>query len=113
MTTSIIVSLRVEGIHCWPECPLEEVKFLRSPHRHEFHIIAEKNVTHDDRDVEIIMLKRSMESWLHSKFGIVCDFGRMSCEQIASSLVVEFDLSACTVLEDGENGGKVTKADYE
>lgn len=107
MTTYVTVKLRVEGIHCWPECPFGEVEFLRTPHRHVFHIVCVKQVTHTDRDVEIIMLKRQVIAALGDLYGTPCDFGRMSCEAIATKLVEFFGLSVCEVLEDGENGAVV------
>ena len=107
MRTSIVVSLRVEGIHCWPDCDIAEVSFLRDPHRHVFHIKAKKPVTHADRDIEIIMLKREIQTFLSHTFGPTCNFESMSCEHIAQKLVRVFELSYCEVLEDGENGAEV------
>jgi len=103
MQRCVVVTLRVEGVHCWPECPIEEVSFLRDPHRHMFHITATRLVTHNDRDVEIIMLKREIKKYLFGN-GVVVDFGRQSCEDIAEDLITKFDLKTCEVLEDGENG---------
>jgi len=100
--SAVVVNLRHEAVHHWPACPIEDVAFLRDRHRHEFHIIASKVVSHDDRDVEIIMLKRSIKNYLKDKYG--ADFGTLSCEQIARELMTTFGLLNCTVLEDGENG---------
>lgn len=100
--SAVVVKLQVEGTHCWPDCPIEDVSFLRNPHRHMFHVKATKEVTHDDRDVEIIMLKRAIEH--HLKNGYNGEFHSMSCEMIARDLIVTFDLLNCEVLEDGENG---------
>lgn len=100
INSSVVVTLQVEGIHHWPQCPLKDVAFLRAPHRHVFHVKARKAVTHDDRDVEIIMLKRKITAY----FGIVNDFGSRSCEMLAKELIEHFDLLDCEVLEDGENG---------
>lgn len=121
-STEVFCTLQVEGIHCWPECPFEEVAYLRDPHRHMFHIKAYKEVDHSDRDVEFIMLKHRVQSYLLSEYGTeithetgwticdnmkVCEFGPMSCEMIAEELIREFGLSACEVSEDGENGAIV------
>ena len=106
-TRAIIITLRMEGIHQWSNCPIEEVKFLRDPHRHMFHIKAWKEVTHNDRDVEIIKLKRDVQHWLWEKYGDgrgTLQFGNRSCEAIAEELIHQFDLFQCEVLEDGENG---------
>ena len=109
MTTSIIINLQVEGVHCWPSCHIEEVAFLRNPHRHVFHICCKKKVSHLDRDIEIVRFKRRLAEHLHNKYGTpCCDFGAMSCEMIAEELYRTFSLSYCSVLEDGENGAEIT-----
>lgn len=92
-----------EGIHCWPQCPFEEVRYLRDPHRHIFKITAYKEVNHDDRDVEFIMLKHQIEKFLEREYpgGIL---GAMSCEMLGRQLLEEFNLMQIDVSEDGENG---------
>ena len=110
--TTVWVTLQVEGIHCWPRCPFEEVAFLRHPHRHMFHIKAWKAVHHDDRDVEFIMFKREIEQWIYDTYGGeygACNFEDMSCEAIAKVLMDHFGLEKCEVSEDGENGALVEK----
>ena len=104
MNVTVIVNLQVEGFHCWPKAPVH-VDYLRHRHRHMFHIEAEKVVEHTDRDVEIITLKNGIQQWLHNEYG--GEFGTMSCEDIAKAILVKYDLGKCTVLEDGENGGRV------
>ena len=106
MTTSIIVKLQVEGLHHWPNCNIEKVNFLKNPHRHIFHITCKKEVSHDDRDIEIIMFKRKIQSYINEIWN--GDFGSMSCEMIAKNLLNEFGLFYCKVLEDNENGAEVT-----
>lgn len=117
----VFCTLQVEGIHCWPECPFDEVAYLRDPHRHLFHVKAHKFVTHSDRDVEFIMMKHRIEAFLLTEYGQevdstvwsisnhkrVCLFGAMSCEMIADQLCTQFDLHKCEVSEDGENGAIV------
>lgn len=109
----IIVKLEVEGIHQWAECPIKAVEFLRNPHRHIFHITCKKEVIGNDRDIEIIMFKRSILSYLHAMHGQgdIVNFGNMSCEAIAEELCYKFNLSSCKVLEDNENGAKVYRKD--
>lgn len=104
MTLAVVVRFRFEGVHSWPDCPLQDVAFLRDPHRHEFHVEAVKLVEHEDRDVEIIMLKRAMQVWCQAFRGP----HTMSCESMARQLVDAFLLQRCRVLEDGENGAEVT-----
>jgi len=115
MRVNIIINLQVEGIHCWPDAGQFDVtvQFLEYPHRHIFHITCEKSVTHDDRDIEIILFKRAVRDYLEitymSPTYAMLDFGNMSCEMIARLLVKDFNLESCTVLEDGENGAKVMR----
>jgi hypothetical protein len=104
MIKTIIVKYNFEAIHCWKECPIEEVSFLRTPHRHLFYVTAEKIVSHNERDIEIIMLKREMESYSKSKY----NYENESCETIAENLLNKFNLLSCQVLEDNENGAKIS-----
>jgi len=105
MVVQVIVNITHEAIHSWPGCPYDEVDFLRHPHRHVFHIRAKKPVKHTDRDVEIIMLKRAIEKYLADHWGRY--WAQSSCEMVAQDLAETFDLSYCSVLEDGENGAEV------
>lgn len=117
MNKSIVVTLQLEGLHSWSNCPYKEVSFLREQHRHIFHIKAYKKVSHNDREIEIIMLKRSMQEYLLERWGEpsrnqgvrmpILKFGDMSCEMIAEKLLYTFSLDACEVLEDGENGAVI------
>lgn len=128
-TKSVVYcTLQVEGTHNWPNCPYDEVDYLRVPHRHMFHIKAYKPVTHSDRDVEFIMLKHRIESYLLTSYGkpimgdhnweicdnkMICVFGAMSCEMIAEELIEKFGLSKCEVNEDNENGAIVEVTEVE
>lgn len=104
----IIISLKVAGVHSWPECPHKEVAYLKDDHRHVFHIKVWKRVEHDERDIEIIMLKRNIEETLsYYYYDTVLRthyFDTMSCEAIARKIYEEFNCTAVEVLEDGENG---------
>lgn len=106
MKTEVYCTVLFEGIHCWPECPFDEVKYLRDPHRHVFYIRAFKKVNHDDRDVEFIMLKHQIERYLSTVYP-GGEIGRKSCEMLAEELINTFELSACDVSEDNENGAIV------
>lgn len=110
MRQQIVITLQVEGLHHWPGCDIPEVDFLNFPHRHVFWIKAWKEVSHADRDIEFIVLKREMQVWLlnwTTPRGI--DFGPKSCEMIAEMLIDKFNLAACEVLEDNENGAYLIK----
>lgn len=110
-TMDVYAYLQVEGVHWWADCPIEEVSYLKYPHRHTFHITAHVCVSHDDRDVEFIVLKHSIREYLEKKYWDdtwkLLKFGGMSCEMIAEELIDEFGLSMCVVSEDGENGATV------
>ena len=109
MKTTITIRLQVEGVHRWAKCPHEDVKFLRDFHRHIFHVECEKQVFHDDRDVEFIRFKREVLKYLLDKYddGECLKFNDMSCEMIAKELVLKYDLIKCSVFEDNENGATV------
>lgn len=116
MERTIVVKTQYEGIHCWPEAP-DEVKFLRSLHRHIFNVEVEVEVHNDDRDIEFIMLKHRINHWLSLQFDDdgVWQMGRLSCEQVAEMVIdlVQEKLKdkerviSCYIDEDGENGAKV------
>ena len=107
----IIINTRMEGLHQWRDCPIEEMSYLRDLHRHEFHIKVAKHVSHSDRDIEIIMFKREVENYLAKKYfdpQYAClNFQGMSCEMIAEELLSCFSCYSVEVLEDGENGALV------
>lgn len=110
---NVIVNLRIAGLHCWPDAPVMTARFLQDPHRHEFHICCKKAVSHGDREIEVIEFKNSILAFLKDEYPEHCDtgaidFDELSCEQIAVILLKRFDLSYCSVLEDGENGAEVS-----
>ena len=114
---TIFLTTSFEGVHCYPSAP-EGVEFLRTLHRHIFGVRLEVEVYHDDRELEFILLKRSVNNWLKNKqddFG-VWQMGAMSCEMVANWLIenVKEELPRgkeryvkVTVDEDGENGATV------
>ena len=107
--SEVYCTLQIEGTHNWPNCPFDEVGYLRDPHRHVFHIKAHKVVNHDDRDTEFIMLKGQIQRYINQKYCSIlnqtfCEFGAMSCEMLARELIDEFGLCRCEVNEDNENG---------
>lgn len=109
MKKTIIIRTRFEAIHCWPNCPYEDVAFLKNPHRHEFWIEVEIKVSHNDRDIEFIRAKRELDSYIATGYGE--DLGSTSCEDIAESIMNSglFHFDSVTVMEDGENGAKISK----
>ena len=112
ISEEVFCTLQLEGLHHWPKCHIDEVKYLRHLHRHVFHIKAHKLVTHDDRDVEFIELKHKIKYYIEQEYWDeklrLLHFGAQSCEMIAKELITKFNLSRCEVSEDGENGAIVT-----
>lgn len=106
MIRQVIIRLQIEGIHCWEDCSIDDVMFLKQQHRHLFYIELRKEVSHNDRDIEIILLKREVKNYLGKEPVI---FGSKSCEMIAEELLNKFDAVSVSVLEDNENGAIITK----
>jgi hypothetical protein len=103
----VVVRFQFEGVHCWPGAPQDgPTPFLREMHRHMFHVTAKKAVTHDDRDIEFIHLKRLL---LQACLANFCGPHTLSCETMAATLLNKFGLDSCEVSEDGENGGLVER----
>lgn len=108
--TAIITTNRIEGFHEWPKAP-ESLGFLRVCHRHVFAIECEFDVSHDDRDIEIITQEHDIENFIRERHDIPAMFGSMSCEAIAREILLFFQPScrAVTVREDGMGGAHVEK----
>jgi len=101
MKRYIKVKFQFEGLHCWKDCPINDVSFLKDSHRHIFYVTCTKEVTHNDRDIEIIMFKRELQAYMARK-GM--DLGQSSCEMIAEDILKQFGCHSVEVLEDNENG---------
>ncbi len=110
--TTVFITFSLEGIHNWPAAKdvFPDVGFLSDKHRHIFHFRLEKQVNHDDRDIEFIRFKRQVINYLTSKYGFpTCLFNSMSCEMIAKELLEQFECELVEVSEDGESGAKIIK----
>lgn len=76
------------GWHYWPDAPAERA-YLRDSHRHLFHVSAELEVGHDDREVEFHDLMRVVERSLEMigdpvEWGLGGrNLGPRSCEAVA------------------------------
>lgn len=104
MIKRVIARTQFEGVHAWPGCDIEEVDYLRDRHRHIFHVAAEKDVDHNDRDTEFIALGHRVVEEVTS-WGT--ELGATSCEMMAERLIGVLSLRACEVFEDGENGARL------
>lgn len=103
MTISTIgVQTTVEGWHHWPDAPQHRA-YLGQRHRHLFHVEANVDVLHDDREVEF----HDLLDFVRANIGGP-EFGPMSCEMIASRLLKAIESrypgrnAVVTVGEDGE-----------
>lgn len=114
MRTTIIVRFQKEGIHAYPlagtDPQLKSVEFLAHPHRHMFHVEAELEVFHDDREIEFIIMKHRLEAWALRDQNMDCKSCEMIARDIAEFLLHTYgDHRYCRVdvFEDGENGARV------
>jgi len=107
----IFVTTSFPALHYWSEAP-DEVAFLRQPHRHLFKVRAELTVTHDDRELEFILIKRRLDAWLMSGYP-GGEAMPASCESIAEEIAKFLGrlypdrVHSVEVSEDGENGSVV------
>lgn len=114
----VYCTFAVDGTHNWATIPnnedLQEVQFLRLKHRHMFNFKCYAEVKHDDRDIEFIVMKRDVHSYIMDKYynsdERSCVFGSMSCEMIGAEILDKFEyIYKVEVNEDNENGGIVTR----
>ncbi len=107
--TTVEIRLPLEGFHNWPGA-IDQVSFLKHPHRHTFVIRAGFKVKHDDRDKEIFILRDMVSTWIEKHYGKPAQFGPMSCESIARVLVGQFrtmDLTYVSVWEEETGGARI------
>ena len=101
----IWINTQFEGFHSYPNAP-EEVSFLRSSHRHIFHVKVCIEVKHNERDIEFILFKHFVETFCIPKLNKT-DLG--SCETISDNLYKSINSIypnrqiVITVSEDNEN----------
>ena len=107
-STNIIINTSFSATHCWPNCPIPEVKYLKNPHRHVFHLRLKFPVSHADRDIEFINMKNQVHAYIETGWE-GCNLEEMSCETIAKTFLSYFKASYVRVMEDDENGAEVYK----
>lgn len=109
--TRIYVKLKREGWHSWPAAP-DKRSYLRSQHRHQFHVKVSMDVFHDERDVEFHDLMDEVDEVLPLRgpqgTGDSCEtMARIVCTVLAERYPgrrIEVDIS-----EDGEAGAVVNE----
>ena len=105
MKINIIIKTQFEAIHCWKTCNIEDVAFLKNPHRHIFYVIIKWEVLHTNRDKEFISMKRKIEAFTQS---LGKDLGESSCEDIALLFFKQFPTANyISIFEDNENGAEI------
>lgn len=111
-TTYVWITTTFKAIHAWPECPINEVSFLRHKHRHLFKVKVTCKVLHNDRDVEFFVLQNAVDKFIEDNWQKE-DLGSMSCENLAETLLTHLrcrenrNVVCVEVSEDGENGACV------
>jgi hypothetical protein len=109
MRSYVVARTQFEALHRWEGCPYEDVSFLRTPHRHIFHVEVKAEVKGNDREIEFIKMKRQVTRYINQTL-TGRDIGNMSCEMIAEDLLHTFPLLCeVSVFEDGENGAVVQR----
>lgn len=106
MKRFIVITTKFPAVHCWPECNLPEVEFLKNPHRHLFHVTAKWRVLHTNRELEFLTQKDKVEQYIAEHYWNE-DIGTKSCEQIAQEIMIAFGAQFVSVYEDGENGAEI------
>ena len=105
MKKNIIITTSFIAIHNWPSCDIEEVLFLRFPHRHRFTVECKLEVK-ESREIEFIKLKQKLDTYLAQYYNEQ-DIGSMSCEDICIDIQNRFHFDYIKVMEDNENGAEV------
>jgi hypothetical protein len=116
--TKLIVTFQEPGFHCWPDAPIF-YSYLRTLHRHLFHVRVEIEVTEDDREIEFINFKdycrrafRRLGNFTEDIVPTTLNFGPRSCETLCRDLRDNLGshgpaIRAIEVWEDGENGSRI------
>lgn len=111
MRTTIIVTLKVPGVHQQTEAVGPFAELLMVEHRHLFHITVALVVKKNDRDREFFseqaILRKLLAPFKRTE-GELYDFGDRSCGQIAEHLIpMILRVAYVEVSEDGENSARV------
>lgn len=112
MKKYVICALQIEGFHCWSHAPDGPLSYLRDRHRHVFEIRIRFQVQDSDREIEINQQQQELKQYLLANYApdnSVCEFGDLSCEQIAEELLRVFGAASCEVLEDGYGGACIVR----
>ena len=116
MRRIIRVQIIFTALHHWPD-PIPRRTYLGYPHRHDFRIVGEAEVSHANRDIEFHDLQDRLRTTAHSISSVddrqpwrehVRSFGSMSCEEIAEHILLRMpELFSVEVHEDDYVGARV------
>ena len=119
----IKVNTEFKGLHHWPECPIDDVNFLREEHRHTFKIEVKVAVDHNDREIEFLMFLYHVNeaiSELYFSGGraiVPAELGRRSCEDIAediyNSLSIDYEYHRDMIISVSEDGEVAAEIEFE
>ncbi len=85
MEQYIIVKFELEGVHHYPSAP-EAVGFLRSNHRHMFHLEFRIQVFTNERELEFVQVKHKLAPACAHYFATQVNGHSTSCEKIAEGV---------------------------
>ena len=109
MIKKVITYNQVVGFHSYPDAPAS-CAYLSKRHRHIFIISCEFKVSHNNREIEINTMQEQLSAKLQEEFGAPCEFGSLSCEDVATWLLNRFpEMSEAKVLEDGFGGSIIQR----
>lgn len=115
MTTELVVSFELDGLHAWPEAP-DRYKEFRQSHRHLFKFILYFPVdveSKNERPKELWELRQNCIYQLGGCFGndenLVRDFKDWSCEGIAKYCIETFGCIKAFVGEETNLGAWVAR----
>lgn len=115
MKSKIVVRYEFRTLHKYENAP-ESVSFLRNIHRHKFEVEVKISVTHNDRELEFIIVQHHLAAVVENMCNFNADVAdwSMSCEQMAEYIIGQLQAEygddrfyECSVFEDGENGAIV------
>lgn len=71
---------------------------------------CEFDVSHDDRDIEIISMQHQISAYFRETYGSPAELHDLSCEAIARGILEYYPkCRAVTVREDGFGGGRAVR----
>ena len=126
-----IISSNVRGIvkvttdayiqHCWKNCSLDRVTFLKNEHVHKMVVTVEIEINDTDRECEFFLIRATVLSTLHKLYAkdyndmlFIYNIESQSMEMIADNLfsnlkVIYSGLRAVECSEDGFFSGRIEK----